>query len=999
MNGSSGKRQCRVGRIVSASRETFHGREVSEFENSYWRSPAKVDRQLSELTPDILSDEQFRLLADNIPTLCWIANGDGYIVWYNRRWHEYCGTTPEEMEGWGWQSVHDPELLPQVMDRWTTSIATGEAFEMTFPLRGGDGVFRPFLTRIQPVRDASGSIARWFGVNTDISGQADAEQALRESEQQLRAIFDATPECIMIVAPDGTLLQMNHAGICMVEASGAGAVEGTCVFDLIAEDNREEWRERHARVIAGERLNWEFDIVGLEGTRRRMETHAVPLPLEDGTNAQLAVTRDISERKSAEDAVRDSETRFRTVFENAAVGMLETDAQWRILGANSAYSQITGYSLDELVGMSSLAFTHPDDVATSEAALQRVARPGGQRATFEKRYVRKDGRIVWIRSNLSKVSGEGPGIRILKVIEDITDVREAREEVEEQSRILETLNRTGSAIASELDLQKVVQMVTDAGVELIGAQFGAFFYNVLDQDGASYMLYTLSGAEPSQFDFGMPRATAVFHPTFSGEGTVRSDDITKDPRYGKSEPHHGMPKGHLPVCSYLAVPVMGRSDEVLGGLFFGHPEPARFTESHEQLMQGLAAQAAISIDNARLYQAVQRANETLEQRVQERTVELETAHEALRQAQKMEAIGQLTGGIAHDFNNMLTVIRGSADVLRRPNLEQEKRQRYLEAIAETSERAARLTGQLLAFARRQALKPETFDVLQRVESIADMLRTVLGSRIRLNIAANCEDCFVKADAAQFETALVNMAVNARDAMNGEGELCIRIDRAERLPTSLQPQPAECYVAVGVSDTGQGIAGDDMSKIFEPFFTTKEIGKGTGLGLSQVYGFAKQSGGEIGVDSEVGKGSTFTLYLPEADKNDAAAADSNRAIPELSPGGRVLIVEDNEEVARFAEQVLAELGFEAIRTSNADEALRQIEDGSEFDMVFSDVVMPGMDGIEFARTLRSRRPGLPVVLTSGYSHVLAAQSEHEFPLLQKPYSLEGLQLALAEALRR
>jgi signal transduction histidine kinase/CheY-like chemotaxis protein len=563
-------------------------------------------------------------------------------------------------------------------------------------------------------------------------------------------------------------------------------------------------------------------------------------------------------------------------------------------------------------------------------------------------------------------------------------------ELSEQKRRLETLNQTGAAIAAELDLSRVVQLVTDAGVELTGARFGAFFYTTVDAAGESLMLYTLSGAERSDFErFGHPRATAVFEPTFKGEGVIRSDDITADPRYGKNPPHRGMPAGHLPVRSYLAVPVVSRAGDVIGGLFFGHPEAGVFTQASERLTLGLAGQAAVAIDNARLFEATQRANHLLEQRVAERTQDLEMAHEALRHAQKMEAIGQLTGGIAHDFNNLLTVIRGSADLLRRKDLPEGKRERYVEAISNTADRAAKLTGQLLAFARRQALKPELFDATQQVAGIADMLRTVLGSRIQLEIEAGCTDCFVEADAAQFETSLVNMAVNARDAMDGEGKLTIAI-ASETGPAGVE------VVSVSVTDTGHGMDPAQVDRIFEPFYTTKEVGKGTGLGLSQVYGFVKQSQGEVSVETEPGHGTTFKFSLPKVSPDQVPKRSAERTNDEPPIGGRVLIVEDNDDVGLFASHMLTDLGFEAVLEPDGAAALARLDrEGGRFDLVFSDVVMPGLDGVAFGRTVRERWPEIPVVLTSGYSHVLAQDTQHGFPLLQKPYSAE----ALSDILRR
>ena len=383
----------------------------------------------------------------------------------------------------------------------------------------------------------------------------------------------------------------------------------------------------------------------------------------------------------------------------------------------------------------------------------------------------------------------------------------------------------------------------------------------------------------------------------------------------------------------------------------------------------------------------------------ERQAELAAAQEQLRQAQKMEAVGQLTGGVAHDFNNLLTIIRSSVDFLHRPNLPEERRRRYIDAISETVTRAAKLTSQLLAFARRQALRPEVFDVAERIRSVSDMLRTIVGTRIPIVTEITCQPCFVEADVGQFETALVNMAVNARDAMEGEGRLIVRLSDVSEIPAirAHTRRPGR-FVAVSLTDTGSGIPPDKLSQIFEPFFTTKEVGKGTGLGLSQVFGFAKQSGGDVEVKSELGRGTTFTLFLPQADRKAAAeSAEPGADRPEPAESGqgrRVLVVEDNVEVGQFATQVLQDLGYETVWAANADEALKVLEaESARFDVVFSDVVMPGMSGMDLGHEVQRRYPGLPIVLTTGYSHVLVEEGLHGFELLQKPYAAEEVSRVL------
>jgi PAS domain S-box-containing protein len=399
--------------------------------------------------------------------------------------------------------------------------------------------------------------------------------------------------------------------------------------------------------------------------------------------------------------------------------------------------------------------------------------------------------------------------------------------------------------------------------------------------------------------------------------------------------------------------------------------------------------------------ALRTLNETLEQRVANEVAERSKAEDALRQAQKLEAIGQLTGGVAHDFNNLLTVIQSATDLLRRRDLTEERRQRYIDTISDTTERAAKLTSQLLAFSRRQALSPSVFDLAERLSGITEMLKTVVGQRVVIALDIAEAPALVEADANQFETALINLAANARDAMDGQGNFTIRLFQAARLPkTVIWPEWAkpENYIAVSVRDTGCGINAACHERIFEPFFTTKAVGRGTGLGLSQVYGFARQSGGEVMVDSIPGEGATFTLYLPRTTKPLSAIKTTGEDSRAAQPAeGCVLLVEDNRDVGEFSTQLLQSLGYETLLAASGEEALSILAENScRFDVVFSDIVMPGMGGIALGQEIRRRLPDLPIVLTTGFSSDLVEDHAHGFDVLPKPYSAESLSRILSRA---
>jgi PAS domain S-box-containing protein len=371
----------------------------------------------------------------------------------------------------------------------------------------------------------------------------------------------------------------------------------------------------------------------------------------------------------------------------------------------------------------------------------------------------------------------------------------------------------------------------------------------------------------------------------------------------------------------------------------------------------------------------------------EAQLKLEQMQQQLAQSQKLDALGQLTGGVAHDFNNLLMIVSGSLHALRKGIDHDPKLQRALSAIEAATKRGAALTSQLLTFARRQSLNPQAIDVTERINAVREVLDTGVGSAVGLQFDISRRVGPVMVDVAEFETALVNLVINARDAMPNGGTITVAAHNA----TLSDEAHAGEYVAISVEDTGSGIAPDVLSKIFDPFFTTKPIGKGTGLGLSQVHGFAHQAGGTVKVASELGKGTTITILLP---RKDVGLHVESMNVAQAGGSGTVLLVEDNPDVATASTNLLEQLGYTVRRVANAEAALREIElDG--IDLVFSDIVMPGeMDGLSFARHLKAIRPKMPILLATGYSEA-AVDVRDEFPILRKPYEIHQLSQAIAK----
>ena len=681
--------------------------------------------------------------------------------------------------------------------------------------------------------------------------------------------------------------------------------------------------------------------------------------LQNAVSILRARQRAEAELLRTREALRQSEERLQRMFNQAAVGIGVAGLDGRFGDMNRKFLDILGYEEAELRAKTFREITFADDLAPTNALVEQLLAGTIPHYALEKRYVRKDGQIVWSRTTVTLLKdAEGHPQQFLGIVEDITARKEVEAALREETRILELLNETGTLLASNLNLQALVQAVTDAATNLSGAEFGAFFHNTSGGSGDAYVLYTLSGAPREAFDrFGHPRATALFGPTFRGESPIRIHDVLQDSRYGSMPPHHGMPTGHLPVRSYLAVPVISRTGEVIGGLFFGHSTPGVFSERVERLIVGIAAQAGVAIDNARLYEAAQRAAE-------ERQALLESERAARNAAERLSEVkDDFLATLSHELRTPLNAILGWAKLLRHSAGDRDDLVRGLETIERNAHVQTQLIEDLLDMSRiasgKLRLDMRTVHPAQVIEAAIETVMPAADAKgIRLQKIVNPTAGPISGDPARLQQVIWNLLSNAIKFTPRAGTIQVTVERVDS------------HVEIGVADSGVGIPPEFLPHLFERFrqadaSTTRAHG-GLGLGLSIVKNLVELHGGTVEVHSAgEGLGTKVAVRLPlmvvQPSRHDSGSLHPHSGeiplaafAPADLAGIRVLVVDDQADARDLLRRVLEDCAAQVVTASTAEEAVRLAESAQPHVLV-SDIGMPGTDGYELLRLIRALGP--------------------------------------------
>ena len=893
----------------------------------------------------------------------WDATTD--VVTFSDRAAQIFQVPPGHMTWTAMRELLHPADAERVRETVERAIQAHTDYAAEYRLINGTGE-RWVLASGRGLYGPDGALVGMLGVVQDITEQVRTREtlrvqadAVRESEERYRAFVEHSSEGIWrlefsspidtslpaeeqvsLAYARGRFAECNAVMAHMCRLASPDDFVGRTLDFMFPASDPEARAQLRSLVEAGYRVSdAESTERNAAGTIRHFSNSMTGIVIEGRLHRMWGSRRDVSDRKQAERA----QAYLAAIVDSADDAIIAKDLNGIIQSCNAAAERVFGYSAAELVGRP-VRMLIPQDRQSEEDEILARLRRGGRVDHFETVRVRRDGRTIDVSLTISPVrDASGTIIGASKIARDITALKAADRErvrlLEENAAITAALNDVGAIVASDLDREKVVQAVTDAATELTTAEFGAFFYNVINEAGEAYTLYTISGVPREAFSrFPMPRNTEVFEPTFKGIAAVRSADITQDPRYGHNPPYKGMPPGHLPVRSYLAVPVKGRSGDVIGGLFFGHSAPGRFSQLHERLALGIASWAAVALENSRMYAAAQEAS-----RIKD----------------------DFLASLSHELRTPLNAILGYARMLRTGILGPERHGKAIETIERNATSLTQMVEDVLDISRivsgKLRLHVQPVDFPEIVRNAVDAVMPAADAKgIRLETVLDPHAAPVSGDPGRLQQILWNLLSNAVKFTTRGGKVQVRLERVNS------------HLEVTVSDTGIGIPPGFLPFVFDRFRQadggiTRERG-GLGLGLSIAKQLTEMHGGTIEAASGgVGQGATFRLKLPVMIVHPTGQ-DSERVHPRAPSGSpsspladlhgvHILAVDDDVDALSLVAELLEAAGAEVTTAGSAEEALRRL-DADPPSVLIADLGMPLVDGFQLIEQVR--RHGSPLV---------------------------------------
>jgi PAS domain S-box-containing protein len=756
-------------------------------------------------------------------------------------------------------------------------------------------------------------------------------------EGKLQLLIDSVVDYgVYMLDADGVVASWN-TGAERIEGYGAGEVVGQHFSRFFTREAQQNGLPTFilARARADGRFEGEGWRVRKDGSR--FWAHAVVDAIYDRERNVVGfaeVTRDATKQHQDQQALVESERQFRLLVGSIVdYSVFMLDPSGVVVSWNVGAMRIKGYQPDEIIGRHFSRFYTDADRAAGRPALALETAARDGRYESEGWRVRKDGSRFWASVVIDAIHGETGTLIGFAKVTRDITERRAAQDAIQQS---------------ERQFRLLTGSITDCALYMLDLNGVVVSWNAGAERLKGYAADEIIGAHFSKF-------------------------------YTESDRLSGLPgralRAALESGKYAAEGWRVRKD---GTMFWA-----------SVVLELIRDETAKPVGFAKITRDISDRREA--------QAALDTAHAQLTRAQKMDALGKLTAGLAHDFNNLLMIIGAQAQTLGKHPLREDKVARAAEAIKFATQRGARITRQLLAFSRQQPLNPEAVDLTERVDALRDLLSSSIGALVQLRLAFPADLWRAQVDVSELDLCLVNLAINARDAMPNGGEIAVSAANVVLTDGGPAGNLNGEFVAVIVSDTGCGIPDDILPKIFDPFFTTKDVDKGTGLGLSQVYGFAEQSGGAVAVASAMGQGTRMTLYLPRGDAEASTRSGDEEAAVEGS-AATILVVDDDPEVAIASANLIEELGHRAIMAGSAEAALKILDQDKDVSLVFTDIVMAGpMNGLGLARAIRERQPHMPVLLTTGFSP--GDQGLDGFPVIRKPYDLPELARAFAVAMKR